>query len=46
MRLTEEEIDSVNWNDFSRDDIEALIDLNVITNDDMVWYYGNLQWND
>jgi len=46
MRLTQEQIESVNWNDFSNEEIECLIDLGCITQDDMNWYYNNNQWKD
>lgn len=46
MRLTQEEIENVNWNDFSLDDIDTLIDLGCIEDGDLVWYYNNTQWRD
>lgn len=46
MRLSQEEFESVNWDDFSISDIECLIDLGCITELDIQWYYRNTQWRD
>ena len=46
MRLTPEQVNNVSWNDFSVEDIDALIDLNIITEADISWYYNNTNWRD
>lgn len=46
MRLTIEEFDSVDWDEFSIEEINCLIDMGCFTEDDMVQYYCNTQWRD
>jgi len=46
MRLTIEEFNSINWNDFSTEEIYCLIDLGIVNYYDIAHYYGNSQWDD
>lgn len=44
MRLTQEQISAVNWNDFSITEIYALIDMDIIHKSDIDAYYNNSSW--
>ena len=46
MKLSQAEFESINWNEFSVEEIECLIDMGYFTEKDIVWYYNNPQWRD
>ena len=46
MKLSQEQFENVDWDDFSVDEIECLIDMGCFTEADIVWYYNNTQWRD
>ena len=45
-RLTYEEVQATDWNEFSTEDIYCLIDMGFITRQDIDHYYNNPQWDD
>ena len=46
MTPTKEELESVNFDEFSVDDIYCLIDLGLVKNSDVIHFYNNSQWDD
>jgi hypothetical protein len=44
MYLTYEEKMTIDWNEFSIEDIYVLIDLGYITKDDIHYWYGDETW--
>ena len=44
--LDQEEIESTDWNEYTVEEIDYLIDCQCIKDSDIVWYYNNLQWRD
>lgn len=43
--LTREEIEAINFNDFTTEDIYCLIDMGFITNGDVARFYKNQWWD-
>ena len=45
-KLTEDEIESTDWSEYTTEEIHHLIDCGVVTNEDMVHYFNNEWWDD
>ena len=44
--LTQDEIESIDWNDYTPEEIDQMIADGMITEQDIEWYYNNNQWRD
>lgn len=46
LKLTQEEVEQIWWDDFNNEDIYCLIDLRIITYENIAAYYNNPAWDE
>lgn len=44
--LMQDEIESIDWDEYTTDEIDFLIDCKSIEDTDIIRYYNNIHWRD